>query len=60
MALGTVIDETGLEAGLDTSNNGLINIAFALFLGGGFNVKINQFLAIDNGDAEFFRLRRVK
>ena len=60
MTLGTVIDKTGLEAGLDAGDNGLVNIAFALLFGGGFNVEIDQFLAIDNGDAEFFRLRRVK
>jgi hypothetical protein len=31
-----------------------------LFLGGGLNVEINQFLTIDNGDTEFFRLCRIE
>ncbi|HNF88354.1 MAG TPA: hypothetical protein PLL19_03415, partial [Thiobacillaceae bacterium] len=32
----------------------------ALFLVGGFDVEVDQFLAVDNGDAEFLRLRRVE
>jgi len=31
-----------------------------LFAPGGFDVDIDQFLTIDNGDAQFFLLRRIE
>ena len=60
MPIGTVIDEAGFERRFDAGDDTLVNIALALFLGGGFNVEINQFLTIDNGDTEFFRLCRIE
>ena len=60
VALRTVIDEAGFERRFDTGDDTLVDVAFPLFLGGGFNVEINQFLTIDNGDTEFFRLCRIE
>jgi hypothetical protein len=60
MSVSTVIDEAGFERGFDARDNGFVNIAFALFLVSGLNVEVDQFLAFDNGDAEFLRLRRVE
>ena len=60
VALGTVVDEAGFERRFDAGDDTLVDIALALFLGGGFNVEINQFLTIDNGDTEFFRLCRIE
>ena len=60
MALGAVFDEAGFEAGLDAGDDGLVDVALALFLAGGFDVEVDQFLTVDDGDAEFFRLRRIE
>src|SRR5574343_1101850 len=60
VAIGTVIDEAGFEGRFDPGDDPLVDVALALFLGGGLNVEINQFLTIDNGDTEFFRLCRIE
>ncbi len=55
-----VVDEAGFERRFDAGDDTLVNVAFTLFLGGGFNVEVNEFLTIDNGDTEFFRLCRIE
>ena len=60
MAGAAVFDETGFETGLDAGDDGFVDVALALLFTGGFNVQVNEFLTINNGDAEFFRLRRIK
>src|SRR5574343_671613 len=60
VAIGTVINEAGFEGRFDPGDDPLVDVALALFLGGGLNVEINQFLTIDNGDTEFFRLCRIE
>src|SRR5207253_2400177 len=60
VALGAVIDETGFEAGLDAGDDGLVDVALALFLARGFDIKVDEPLAVDDGHAEFFRLRGVE
>ena len=60
MAGTAIFDEAGFEAGLDAGDDGFVDVALALLFTGGFNVEVNEFLTIDNGDAEFFRLRRIE
>ena len=60
MALGAVIDEGGFEAGLDAGDDRLVDVALALFLGGRFDVEVDQFLTINDRDAEFLGLRRIE
>ena len=48
--------EPSLEAGDDT----LVDIALALLLAGGFDVEVDQFLTVDDGDAQLFGLRRIE
>jgi hypothetical protein len=60
VTLGAVIDESRFEAGLDAGDDGLVDVALALFLGGRFDVEVNEFLAIDDRDAEFLGLRRIE
>jgi hypothetical protein len=60
VAFRAVVDEAGFQGRLDAGDDGLVDVALALFLVGGFDVEIDQFLALDNGDAEFLRLRRVE
>jgi hypothetical protein len=38
----------------------LVDVALALFLAGGFDVEVDQLLAVDDRDPQFFRLRRVE
>ena len=60
MAFGTVIDERCFEAGLDAGDDGFVDVAFLLFLVGRLDVEVYQFLTINNRDAEFLSLRRIK
>ncbi len=59
MAFFAVIDETGLERRLDARHDGLVDVALALFAPLDLGLEIEQFLAIDNGQATLFGLRRV-
>jgi hypothetical protein len=58
--LGAIVDETGFKTGFNAGDDTLVDVALALFLGGRFDVEVNQFLAIDNGDTEFFGLCRIE
>ena len=60
VALGAVVDEAGFEAGLDAGDDGLVDVALALFLARGFDVEVDEPLAVDDGHAEFFRLRGIE
>ncbi len=60
VALGAIVDEGGFEAGLDARDDGFVDVALALFLGGRFNVEVDQLLTVDNGNAEFLGLRRIE
>src|SRR5690606_37756578 len=60
VALGAVIDKGGFETGLDAGDDCLVDIALAFFFGGRFDVEVDQFLTIDDRDAEFLGLRRIE
>ena len=60
MAFGTVVNEYGFERGLDTRDFGFVDIAFALFLASVFDIEIDEFLSVYNGNAQFFCLRCVE
>jgi hypothetical protein len=60
VAVFAVVDEARFERGLDAGDDTLVDVAFALFAPGGFDVDVDQFLTIDDGDAQFFLLRRVE
>jgi len=60
VAILAVIDEHRLEAGLDAGDHRFVDVAFALFAAGSFDVEIDQLLAVDDGDAQFLWLRRVE
>ena len=59
MALGAVFDEGGLEAGFYTGDAGFVDIGLFLFAARGFDIEIEKFLAIDDGDAQLFGLSCV-
>ena len=60
VALGAVIDKCSLEARLDAGDDTLVDVALALFLGGGLDIEVDEPLSIDDGDAQLFGLRRIK
>ena len=60
VTLGAIIDKSGFEAGLDAGDDTLVDIAFALLFGRGFDIEIDQFLAVNDGYAQLFSLRGVK
>src|SRR5262249_6932579 len=60
VALGAVIDERSLQAGLDAGDDTLVDIAFSLFLRGRFDVEVYELLAIDDRDTEFLGLCRIE
>ena len=60
VAVGAVIDERGLEAGLDARDLRFVDVRLPLFAAGGLDVEVDQFLTIDDGDAQLFGLRRIE
>src|SRR5450759_1197941 len=58
--LAAVIYERSFQARFDAGDDTLVDIALALLFTCGFDVKVEQLLAIDNRDTQFFRLRRVE
>jgi hypothetical protein len=60
VALGAVVDEHRLERGLDAGDDCLVDVALALFFAGGLNVEVDEFLTVNYGDPEFFRLGRIE
>ena len=59
MAVFAVIDKTGFKRWLDARDDGLVDVALALFAPFNFNFVVEEFLSIDNRQAAFFCLRGV-
>ena len=60
VAIFAVIDEARFERRLDARHDSLVDVAFALLASGGFDIDVDEFLSIDDGDAQFLLLRRVE
>src|SRR5690606_14052576 len=60
VTLFAIVDEAGLKAGFDSGDDSLVNVAFALFASSSFYIEIDQFLAVNNGNAQFFLVRCVE
>src|SRR5690606_215821 len=60
VAVFAVVDEAGLQAGFDAGDDTFVDIAFALFAAGGFDVEIDELLPIDDGNAQFFLVRCIE
>ncbi|EXI68594.1 MAG: hypothetical protein AW08_00906 [Candidatus Accumulibacter adjunctus] len=58
--LRPVVDKSRFQAGLDAGDDRFIYVALFLLLVGRFDVQVNQFLAVDDGDAQLFGLCRVE
>ena len=59
MAVLAVVDEAGLERGLDARDDGLVDVALALLAPFDLGLEVEQLLAVDDRQAPLFRLRRV-
>ena len=59
VALGAVVDEAGLERRLDARDARLVDVGFFLFAGRKFDREVVELLSVNQGDAQFFLLRRV-
>ncbi len=60
MALFAVADKTCLKAGFDAGDDPFVDIAFSLLASGGFNVEVDEFLTVDNGNAQLFLVRCIE
>ncbi len=58
--LAAVFYERSFKARFDAGDDTLVDVAFALLFTGGFDVEVEQLLAIDDRDAQLFGLRRVE
>jgi hypothetical protein len=56
VALRAVVDEAGLERGLDARDPSFVDVGFLLFLGRDFDGKVVQLLAINQRDAQLLLL----
>ena len=59
MALGAIVDEGRLQAGLDAGDGAFVDIGLFLFASRGFDIQVEEFLAIDDGHPQLFRLSCV-
>ncbi|MPN00798.1 hypothetical protein SDC9_147996 [bioreactor metagenome] len=59
VAVFAIVHKAGFERRLDAGHDGLVDIALALFATFDFDLVVQQLLAVHNGQAAFFRLRRV-
>ena len=59
MAVFAVVDETGFQRRLDARDDGLVDVALALFAPFDLGLEVEQLLAVDDREATLFLLRRV-
>ena len=59
VAVFAVVDEAGLERRLDARDDGLVDVALALFAAFDLGLEVEQLLAVDDRQAPLFGLRRV-
>jgi len=59
VAVFAVVDETGFERRLDACDDGLVDVALALFAPFDFDFVVEQFLPVHNRQTAFFCLRGV-
>jgi hypothetical protein len=59
VAVFAVVDEAGLERGLDAGHDRLVDVAFSLLATFDLGLEIHQLLAVDDGQAALLGLSRV-
>ena len=56
MSIFPVIHKTGFQRWLDAGDDGLVDVALALFAPFNFDFVVEEFLSVNNGQAAFFSL----
>jgi len=59
VAVFAVIDETGFQRRLDAGDDGLVDVALALFAPFDLGFEVDQFLTVNDGQAALFGLRGI-
>ncbi|MNR14615.1 hypothetical protein D3C85_1311000 [compost metagenome] len=59
VTIAAVLDEGRLEAGLYASDLGEVDVAAKLAAGRGFEIEFLNLASVHDGDAGFFRVRRI-
>ena len=59
VAVFAIVDKTGFQRRLDARDDGLVDVALALFAPFNFDFVVEEFLSVDDGQAAFFSLRGV-
>ncbi|MNS23586.1 hypothetical protein D3C72_554070 [compost metagenome] len=59
VTIAAVLDESRLEAGLYASDLGEVDVAAKLAAGRGFEIEFLNLASVHDGDAGFFRVRRI-
>ena len=59
MAVFAVIDKAGFQRRLDAGDDGLVDVALALFAPFNFDLVVEEFLSVNNGQPAFFSLGGV-
>ena len=60
MTLFAVVDEARFEARLDAGDDTLVDIGFAGFAAGCFDVDVDELLPVDDADARLFGVRGIE
>jgi hypothetical protein len=60
MTLLAITDKAGLEAGLDSGDNALVDVALALLTACNFDVEVNKALTVNNANAQLLCMSCVK
>ena len=60
MTVFAIVDETGLKGRFDPGNDCLVDIGFVQLTGIRFDIDIDQFLPVDNRNAQLLLLRCVE
>src|SRR3546814_227333 len=51
VTLFAITDEAGFQARLDAGDDAFVDVSLALFAPGRFDIEVNEFLTVDNGNA---------
>ena len=60
MTFFAVIHKASFETGFDAGDDAFVDVAFTLFASGDFDIEVDELLPVDNSNAQFFLVRRVK
>ena len=60
VAIFTVVDKASFKTWFDAGDDTFIDVGLALFTAGGFDINIDQLLAVNNTHARLFGVRGVK